>query len=129
MALISKQRSTTGLASATSSNGSTRSGATMPVAIAEPGSISVQCDLTIVTGSVVGTFTPQVSMDGTTWYDVKLPSNTAIVTTAATATLCITVPNVSGWRFFRCNALLSGAATAAGDLTAVTYRYLRYGVS
>lgn len=129
MALLSKQRQLVGLASATSADGTTRNGATLILPIVEPGTLSVQCDLTIVTGSVVGTFTPQVSMDGTTWYDVKTPNNAALVTSAASATLCITVPNVSGWRFFRCNALLSGAATAAGDLTAVTYRFVRYGVN
>jgi len=127
MALLSKQRSYVGLASATSANGTARNGASLIVGIVQPGSLSVQVDLTIVTGSVVGTFTPQVSMDGTTWYDVKQSHNPALVTSAATAALSISIPDVSGWKFFRCVATLSGAATAAGDLTAITYRYVRYG--
>lgn len=128
MALISKQRSMVGLASATSAENAARNGAALILPIVQPGTLSVQVTLTIVTGSVVGTFTPQVSMDNSTWYDVKLPNNAALVTSAATATLCITVPDVSGWKYFRCVATLSGAATAAGDLTALTYRFLRYGV-
>lgn len=127
MALLSKQRSYVGLASATSADGVARNGASLIVGIVQPGSLSVAVDLTIVTGSVVGTFKPQVSMDGTTWYDVKLPNNAALVTSAATATLCVSIPDVSGWKFFRCVATLSGASTAAGDLTALTYRFVRYG--
>lgn len=127
MAILSKQRSYVGLASATSAENTARDGASLIVGLVEPGSLSVQVTLTIVTGSVVGTFTPQVSMDGTTWYTLKLPNNAALVTSAATATLCLSMPDVSGWKFFRCQATLSGAATAAGDLTALIYRYVRYG--
>ena len=127
MAQISKLRSTVGLASATSANGATRNGATLALGFAEPGSLSVQVDLTIVTGSVVGTFVMQVSNDATTWYDVRPTNNPAPTTSAATATLALCPQNLAGWKFFRCNALLSGATTAAGDLTAITYRYLRYG--
>lgn len=127
MSILSKQRSYVGLASATSADGTARDGASLIVGLVEPGSLSVQVTLTIVTGSVVGTFTPQVSMDGSTWYTLKLPNNAALVTSAATATLCLSMPDVSGWKFFRCQATLSGAATAAGDLTALTYRFVRYG--
>lgn len=127
MALISGQRAQTALASATSANGTARNGASFPIALAEPGTLSVQCDITIVTGSVVCTSTPQVSMDGTTWYDVKLSNNAATVTTAATATICLQLTGLSGWRFARVVMTLSGAATAAGDLTAATYRFVRFG--
>lgn len=127
MGLLSGQRSQTALASATSSNGTARNGATFALPLAERGSLSVQCDITIVTGSVVCTTTPQVSMDGTTWYDVKLANNAATVTTAATATIAIQLADLSGWRFFRVVMTLSGAATAAGDLTAATYRFVRFG--
>jgi hypothetical protein len=127
MAILSKQRSYVGLASATSADGTARDGASLIVGLVEPGSLSVQVTLTIVSGSVVGTFTPQVSMDGTTWYTLKLPNNAALVTSAATATLCLSMPDVSGWKFFRCVATLSGAATAAGDLTQVDYVYRKFG--
>lgn len=124
----SAQRVSTGLASATSANGTTRSGASQLTNGMAPGTLSVQCDATIVTGSVVATFTPQVSMDGTTFYDVKLPNNAANVTLAATGAVALQIPRgVAGWKYFRCNALLSGAATAAGDLTAVSYRWVAHG--
>lgn len=126
----SSQRNATGLASATSANGTTRSGASQPTGVMAPGTLSVQCTATIVTGSVVATFTPQVSMDGTTWYDVKASNNGANVALSATGNVALALgQSIAGWTFFRCNALLSGATTAAGDLTTVTYRWVRYGAT
>ena len=127
MALVSARRNTTGLASATSANGTARNGASMALGIVEPGTLSVACDVTIVSGSVVCTMVPQVSMDATTWYDLKPANNAAPVTASVTATLAISCPEASGWAFFRMKMTLSGAATAAGDLTACTYRYVKYG--
>jgi hypothetical protein len=127
MALISGLRNVTALASATSANGTAREGATLALGTVHPGTLSVACDITIVTGSVVNTTKCQVSMDETTWYDLKSSSNVAAVTTTATATLAMQADNVSGWKFFRAVMTLSGASTAAGDLTAATYRYLKYG--
>lgn len=123
-------RSAVGLASATSANGVTRNGAAQVCGVVEPGSLLIEVVCTIVTGSVVATFTPQVSFDGgTTWRDLKLPNNAAQVTFAATGSAALANLPVQGATHFRCNALLSGAATAAGDLTVVTYRFCRYGAT
>lgn len=120
----------TGLASATSANGTTRNGATLDLSQrAHDAQVTVICSAVIVTGSVAATFTPQVSFDGTTWYDLKTSNNAANVATGAGAgTTLLALPcRAEGMRYFRCNAVLAGAATAAGDLTTVTYAYHRYG--
>lgn len=126
---IAYQRSNkTALASATSANGTARNGATLSVADIEPGSLSVATTTTIVTGSVVATFKHQVSMDATTWFDLHMPNNASNVTVTADATKALDIPrSVMGWMYFRTVATLSGAATAAGDLTAVVYRYVQQG--
>lgn len=118
-----------GLASATSANGTARNGASLAMSDVHPGTLSAQCTVTIVTGSVVCTWKPQVSMDATTWYDLKTLNNAAAVTSTADATLAIHIPgeSVAAWMYFRMVATLSGAATAAGDLTAVTYRFVPQG--
>lgn len=127
MAQISTQRSLVCLASATSANGTEREGATLALGFVARNTLSIECIVTIVSGSVVCTIVPQVSMDGTNWRDLKTSNNAAPVTVAATAALALQVTGTSGWRFFRTKMTLSGAATAAGDLTAATYRYEKYG--
>ena len=123
-----------GLSLATSANGTTREGASLVLDFTAPGGLIVLAHSEITTASVAATFTPQVSMDGTTWYDVKLPNNAAAVATAAgtgvavNTNLALTVPDgVYGARLFRCNAVLAGAATAAADKTSVTYQYVPQG--
>jgi len=126
MAQISTQRSLVALASATSANGTARNGASLILPVVQRNTLSVECTVTIVTGSVVCTINPQVSMDGTNWFDLKLTNNAANVTLSASGTVAIGIPAVSGWQFFRVRMTLSGAATAAGDLTAATYRYEKF---
>jgi len=122
-----------GLALATSSNGSARNGAAISLAEVAPGSLSVVAYSTITTASVAATFQPQVSNDNSTWYDVKLVNNasavaTAVGTGAAVETfLALSMPDLTGWKFFRTKATLSGAATAAADKTQVDYQYRRFG--
>lgn len=114
-----------GLASETSANGSARTGATFEASMAYPGSALIfECQATIVTGSVVATFTPQGSDDGSTWYDLKALNNAALVTLAATGNIALVCPGGLPYKKIRCNATLSGATTAAGDLTVVGYRYM-----
>lgn len=116
------------LASATSANGTAREGTAINIIDTQPGTLSFGCVATIVTGSVVATFAIQVSRDNTVWYDVKLPNNAAQVTLAATGKIAIPMAQeFAGWLWVRCNATLSGAATAAGDLTAITAYYVPYG--
>lgn len=115
----------TALASATSANGVARNGATMQPGLFAPGSMSVLCTATIVTGSVVATFKIQVSDDNTTFYDLKPMNNAASVTVTATGSVVLAVDSAAhSWRYMRVVATLSGAATAAGDLTECTYRML-----
>jgi hypothetical protein len=132
MGLNSKLGKTVGLALATSANGTTRNGATLSLMGVQPGQLSVKCQSQITTSSVLATFTMQVSDDGTNWYDVKLANNAAIVNTAAgtgspvTTSLCLVPGSLGGWSYFRVNAVLSGASTAAADKTQVDYRFVKF---
>ena len=123
----SVQTAQVGLASATSANGTARNGTSITLATVAAGSLSIAAQATIVTGSVVATFKPQVSLDNSTWYDVRLSNSAALVTVAASASLALQLADLTGWKFFRCVATLSGAATAAGDLTKVDYVYRKFG--
>lgn len=130
MAFTPIRKNFVGLAAATSANGTTRSGAALQTdQIGEDGlSVLIVCDLT--TASVTGTFTPQVSDDNSTWYNWKEPQAPAQVVHATgtgsqvvTRTALIIDASVKAWRYFRCNALLGGATTAAADQTTVTYKF------
>lgn len=116
------------LASATSANGTARNGASFNADLAHPGSMVLDCSTTIVTGSVVATFRLQGSLDGSTWVNLADLANTAPVTLAATGTVALLVPAAAyTFPLLRATATLSGASTAAGDLTVVTYRYIPRG--
>lgn len=118
-------RRTVGLASATSANGTARNGAALPMNYVHPGTLVAQVSVTIVTGSVVATIKHQVSHDNSTWYDLHNAENVAYVTITATGAVALAVPlAASSFKYYRAVATLSGAATAAGDLTAVDYRSL-----
>jgi hypothetical protein len=108
-------------------NGVARNGTSISIATVAAGSLSIAAQATIVTSSVVATFRPQVSLDNTNWYDVRLSNSAALVTVAASASLALQLADLSGWKFFRVVATLSGAATAAGDLTKVDYVYRKFG--
>lgn len=130
----SAYQSQVGLASATSANGTARNGATLDLSRVEPGTLVAVCQSSITTSSVVCTFKAQVSFDASTWYDLKSINNAANVATAAgtgsnvDTLLALEIPaSASGWKFFRMVATLSGAATAAPDVTVVTYRWLKWG--
>ena len=123
----SVQTAQVGLASATSANGVARNGISITLATVAAGSLSIAAQATIVTGSVVATYKPQVSLDNSTWYDVKLSNNAANVTLTASGALALQLMDLSGWKFFRVVATLSGATTAAGDLTQVDYVYRKFG--
>lgn len=113
------------LASATSANGTARNGAGIDSGNMVPGSLSFYCSTTIVTGSVVATWKVQVSDDNVTFYDLKLLNNPAAVTVTATGDIVLVVPHSAhAWKWVRIQGTLSGAATAAGDLTLSNYRSL-----
>lgn len=110
-----------------SGSAATRNGGSLPLQQIAAGSLSVLVTTTIVTGSLVATFKPQVSLDNSTWYDVKPSNNGAFVTFTATGTACLQLTDLTGWKFFRVQATLTGASVAAGDLTGATYVYRKFG--
>lgn len=122
-----------GLASATSSNGTARNGATLPTYQIEPGTLCIKCYANVKTASVLATFKVQVSDDNSTWYEL-IDGGTPVSEATATGTgsdvatyFAIYVPDVSGFRSVRAVATLSGAATAAADVTKVDYKFRVYG--
>lgn len=120
---------TVALASATSANGTARNGAPLPLNQFQPGILAAHCGVTIVTGSVVCTCKWQVSIDGTTFVDLKDQNNAASVTITATDTRAISCPlSAFAYPYARLVMTLSGAATAAGDLTVADYRGMRFGL-
>lgn len=115
------------LAVATSPNGTARNGTTIAAGTVEFSQLSLLCTTTIVTGSVVATYTVQVSDDNSTWYTFRPQSNTAPTTVTATGSIVLDVhPSIQTWRYFRPVATLSGAATAAGDTTLVTCKIIKF---
>jgi hypothetical protein len=123
----SVQTAQVGLAVDTSPNGTARLGTSITLATVAAGSLSIAAVVTIVTGSVVATFRPQVSLDNSTWYDLKLSHNAANVTVTASGSVALQLGDITGWKFFRCVATLSGAGTAGGDTTKVDYVYRKFG--
>lgn len=131
---IYKRSSQVGLASATSANGTARDGAALTTELVHPGMLSAYCSGSIDTSSVIATYKIQVSVDGTTYVDLKMPNNAANVATAAGTgstvahVFVLEVPLcVHAYPYFRVVATLSGASTAAADVTSVTYRYIQPG--
>jgi hypothetical protein len=122
------RRPQTALASATSADGTARNGAAVNMNTVHPGTLVAEVSVTIVTGSVVATVSHQVSTDGSTYTNLAgLPNNAANVTITATATKVVPVPEAaSAYPFYRTVMTLSGATTAAGDLTACTNRWLAF---
>jgi hypothetical protein len=118
----------TALASLTSPNGTARNGTAVNTNVVHPGTLVAHCVVTIVTGSVVCTIKHEVSLDNSTFVELAgLPNNAANVTVTATATKVIPVPpEACAFPFYRTVMTLSGATTAAGDLTACTNRWLAF---
>jgi hypothetical protein len=117
------------LASATSANGTARNGTAINTNGVHPGSLVADVSVTIVTGSVVCTVKHEVSNDNSTFTELAgLANNAANTTFAATATKVIPVPEQAmTYKFVRTVMTLSGASTAAGDLTVCTNRWMRFG--
>ena len=128
---IYRRTNATGLALATSANGTTRNGAALSMELVHPMTLLVECISEITTVAVAATFTPQVSADNTTYFDLKAVNNVANVATpvgtgvAVTTRLALQIDVPHVYKFFRCNAVLAGAATIAADKTSVTYRYIQ----
>ena len=130
MAFRPNRKDATGLASSTSANGTTREGASLQTDHIGAEGLVVDCIATITTSSVTATFTPQVSNDGTNWYNWKQPQAPAQVVVATgtgspvTTRTALTIDaSVRAFVYFRCNALLGGASTDPADVTQVTYRW------
>jgi hypothetical protein len=130
VSFTAQRKTAVGLAAATSANGTARNGATFNTNQLGGAGLIVECISAITTSSVIATFNPQVSWDGTNWYDWKEPQQPAQVATAAgTGSEVITRRAlgidkcVIGAPYFRCQATLSGATTAAADQTTVNYKF------
>jgi hypothetical protein len=130
MAFRPTRKNAVGLAEATSANGTPREGATLITDNIGNDGIVVECIADITTSSVTCTFTPQVSNDGTNWYNWKQPQAPAQVSVATgtgaqvvTRTALDIGPSVKAFAYFRCNATFGGASTAAADLTTVNYHW------
>lgn len=134
MSAIYNRTTATGLAAATSANGTARNGANLSTDLFHPGTLAMACTADITTSSVVATFKVQVSNDGTNWFDLKLLPSIAEVTTAAGTgsavqtyrALCVP-REAQAFMLVRGVATLSGAATASADTTAITYQYVDMG--
>lgn len=120
------------LASQTSLNGTARNGTAVTLNGVHPGTLSALCVGSTKTSSVVATYKWQVSMDNSTFYDLKPMNNAASVTTASGTgsdvaySFVLDCPiSASGWKYARPVATLSGAGTAAEDVTSVTVRWLQ----
>lgn len=131
---IYKRTAPVGLASDTSANGTARNGAALPTELIHPGMCMVECTGTITTASVVATYKLQATADGTNWVDLKSINNAASVTIAGGGgsplahSVSLDVPlGIHVYKSIRAVATLSGAATAAEDLTSVTYRTIQPG--
>ena len=112
----------------TSANGTKRTGVALQSDVYQLGTLILDCACAIVTGSVVATFGAEGSVDGTTWVPIKDISNVATVTLSATGTVALAVPMAAySFEQIRAVSTLSGAATAAGDTTKVTSRYIPRG--
>jgi hypothetical protein len=130
MAFRPTRKTAVGLAELTSANGTTRTGAALRTDLIGPDGLVVQTIADLTTSSVTATFTPQVSDDGTNWFNWKQPQAPAQVVVATgtgaqvvTRTALHIDKSVKAYQQFRCNALLGGATTAAADLTTVTYKW------
>lgn len=129
-----KMTSFVSLVSATSVNGTARPGAALATNLLHPGTVLMECTGSITTASVVATYKLQASPDNTTWYDVKTANNAAPVTIAGGGgtplahTVALEVPSgVMAYMYLRGVATLSGASTAAEDVTAIKFRYVQPG--
>lgn len=116
----------------TSLNGTARNGTAVVLNVVHPGTLSALCIGSTKTASVVATYKWQVSMDGSTYYDLKPMNNAASVTTSAGTgsdvayAFVLDCPvSACGWKYIRPVATLSGASTAAEDVTSVTVRWLQ----
>jgi hypothetical protein len=119
-----------GLASLTSANGTTRTGLALPLNKVGKSGLVVECITALTTSAVTAQFTPQVSNDNVNWFDLRPLNAPANVITATgtgspvtTRTALIIDQSAAAYLFFRCNALLAGAATAGADQTQVNYRW------
>lgn len=123
------------LSSATSANGTARGGTAFITEYAAPGTIAVVCTATVKTSSVLATFKLQVSVDGSTWLDLSGGTSSPITFATATGTgtevttTKVLTFDIAAHAFLQCRvvATLSGAATAAEDVTSATLYYVPAG--
>ena len=124
------------LALATSAENAVRATASLALNYVEIGTLAVACTASLTSAVVTAQFVPQVSMDGTNWFDLQtLDQVVRPVAATGTGSLVVTttalmIPAAAhAWNFFQVIAILGAAATAAGDQTAVAVFYLPVNVN
>jgi hypothetical protein len=83
-------------------------------------------DISHTEGSLTScTFRFYASMDGTNWDLIYIGGTATSITLEADGELCVSMPNLSGYKFFRASA--HGNGTVTNSSAAFTYRWLRKG--
>lgn len=96
--------------------------ASLDINAAWGGNITVQLDFTL--GSLTNVIVRHyVSIDGTNFYQVSSGTAAESETITATATRCIRLTGLGGWKFFRTS--LQGTGTLTSSSATLTYRYLK----
>ena len=124
----------TGTTAATGASGTTIAGPTLPMNDVHPGTLSALHYAQATTSTLTLTPKWQVSADGSTWRDVKLPNNAANVVlvtgtgSAVASTVVISAPDaVYAWSYARLSVLTGGTTASTGDEYSTSYTYLKRG--
>lgn len=124
----------TGTTAATGASGTTIAGPTLAMNEVTPGTASALVYAQATTSTLTLTPKWQVSADGSTWRDVKLPNNAANVVlvtgtgSAVASTVVVVAPDaVYGWFYARCSLLTGGTTASTGDEYSISYNYLARG--
>lgn len=118
----------------TGASGTTVGGNALPMNDVEIGSLSALTYLQATTSTLTLAPKWQVSADGSTWRDAKLPNNAANVVlvtgtgSAVAATVAVSAPDaVYGWAYARIALVTGGTTASTGDEYSFSYNYLKRG--
>lgn len=91
-----------------------------------PHDAQVAADVAFTLGSLTnGIFRFYASMDGTNFDLIYNGGTASTITLTANADLCVVIPPLSGYKYFR--ASVQGTGTVTSSSAAITYRWLRKG--
>lgn len=101
-------------------------GNTLNLLSTKPHEAQLCVDIDFTVGSLTDcTFRCYASMDGTTFDLIYVGATAAAAVLTADDTICITLPSLAGYKYFRVSAQGSGTVTSSS--AAFTYRWLRRG--